>query len=397
MDRLRAVRQVRRFRTMINAVGVVDEGTDAVKGWLAGIGLGFASTELSAALLGWRGMTVLDGEWGKLAGLVACLGAGALVMHARPWSVAGGVVVGNILHTATALWRRRDLSPHAFFAPGSRSHYRVERTMIPLADGRLPGVLFEPPGAHAAIVVMHGAGSNKTSYTWPLIEGLLAAGYAVLTIDLDGHGENERVLDFPQVLDNPRFAVATLRERYETVGLAGISMGGCLAARAVAEGLVVDHLILISSPIHVNYTSSVVRREYLTVLQPAAWNLHRHAGTLPLMAMWKEPAGTHAVDVLTMIDLLDLEGSVKKITCPLLLIYAGLDLIAPAEHGKRLVAEAPGAKLVVISGATHLSVSLDGRAIKAMVGWLAHVGPNQPRFIPSRVDPPLAGQIVMAG
>ncbi|MBA3946903.1 MAG: alpha/beta fold hydrolase [Herpetosiphonaceae bacterium] len=366
-----------------------------MKDWLAGIGLGFAGAELSAALLGWRGMTVLDDKWGKVAAVITCVGASGLVARSRPQLVAVSIVAGSIVHTAAALWRRRNLSPHAFFAPGPRSHYQVERTLIPLVDGELPGVLFEPPDACEAVVVMHGAGSNKASYTWPLIEGLLAAGYAVLTIDLDGHGENERVLDFPQVLDNPRVAVATLRERYATVGLVGISMGGCLAARAVAEGLAVDYVVLISAPIHVNYTTAVVRREYLTVLQPAAWHLHRHAGTLPLMAMWKEPAGTHAVDVLTMIDLLDLAGSVKQIRCPLLLIYAGLDLIAPAEHGKRLVEQAPRAMLVVIPGATHLSVSLDGRAIKALVRWLAQQGRNPTHFTPSRVDPPLADQLVM--
>lgn len=355
-----------------------------VKHWLRGIVLGLVAAEVSWTALGWRGLTVLDNGRQKILGLAAIIASCPFMQTQqsnrslpRPFSLArgatmvAGMALGGVLQLLLAGLRRRNLSPLDFFMPGEREQYQVEAIHIPLSDGAMPGLLFAPPAAEHAVVMLHGAGAQKTFYTWPLIERLVEHGYAVCTVDLDGHGDNERPLDFPQVLEDPQAAVSFMRQRYRKVGLIGTSLGGCLAARAVADGLQVDALALIAAPIEVPYTPAMRRREYWTLARSGTWALHRSGGTLPLIRAWRCRQGQCKVDALTLIRLLDLEGSVRRLRLPVLLCYGGDDLIAPPDHARRLQRSAPsGTSLHLTPGATHLSLSLDERALRALVQWL---------------------------
>ncbi len=311
---------------------------------------------------------------GALAiGVIALLGSAALALEADAAPVVAlGLVLALPLHAALALTRQRALLPATWTGEGIGEHHRATPVEIALRDDTVPALLYEPHGpAVGAIALLHGAGAHKSFYSWPLVEALVHAGFAVCAIDLDGHGDNRRVLDFPSVLENVGATAAWLQERWRWTAIVGVSLGGCVAARAVAEGVAVDALAILESPATLAVTRRVVRHEAWTLFRAATWRLHRYAGTLPLIQAWKtEPTRTR-IGTADLIRVLDLPASLARISCPLWLCYGGSDLVVPMPEVHRIRAAAPGGTpLVLVPRATHLSLPLDPRALRQLVAWL---------------------------
>jgi pimeloyl-ACP methyl ester carboxylesterase len=287
----------------------------------------------------------------------------------------GAVFLAVVLHLALALFARRSFMPEQWHSIGSFEHHRVAAVDIAASEGTIPALLYEPIGSSAgAIVVVHGAGAHKTFYNWPLFEALLQAGFAVCTVDLDGHGDNQRILDCPSVLEDVSIAVAWLRTRWSFVGVAGVSLGGCVAARAVAEGTPVDALALFEAPVTVEVTARVVRHERWTLLRFGAWSLHRYAGTLPLIRAWATQPTRTRISTVDLIERLDVCGSLQRIKAPVWLCYGASDWVVPLWQVHQIQAATPaGTPLVLLPRATHLSVAIDPRGLRALKRWLAGV------------------------
>jgi alpha-beta hydrolase superfamily lysophospholipase len=236
----------------------------------------------------------------------------------------------------------------------------------------MPGIVVEPlAGSSAAVLIVHGAGNHKTFFAWPLLHGLADAGFAACAIDVDGHGDNPRFLNFPDSLDNVKAGVAWLREHYATVAVLGISQGGCLAARTVADGLMADALVILEAPISVNVTKAVIRREARTLALPAAWDLHRDVGTIGIVKGWRTKPTRARIGTVDLIRRLDLLDSVTRIDCPLLLCYAANDAVVPLSQAHAVAAAAPtDASFVIVPRATHLSLSIDRRVVRLVSAWL---------------------------
>ncbi|HWG53432.1 MAG TPA: alpha/beta fold hydrolase [Gemmatimonadaceae bacterium] len=109
---------------------------------------------------------------------------------------------------------------------------------IELADGAPAG----------AVLLLHGFGDSP--HTMAHLAGdLHARGYAVYAPLLPGHGRSLRefrVSNADQWIDAGRAALATLRERHERVGIAGLSMGGAIGAILAAEQRDVSALVLLA-------------------------------------------------------------------------------------------------------------------------------------------------------
>lgn len=342
------------------------------------------SAEITMHLLGWRGLTLSNSAWAASVALVAT----AAIVLWRPMPLSWlalllGGVLGLALFLGLAIWRRRSYGL-TLFTPGEQVGRRIDALAIPLEGGPLPAILVEPlAGSSRAVLVLHGAGDHKTHFTWPLLHGLSDAGLAACAIDVDGHGDNPRWLDLPDVLDNVRAGVAWLRQRYDSVAVLGISQGGCISARAVAEGLAVDALVLLEAPVSVAVTRAVIRREARIVAHPAAWALHREVGTLELARSWRTAPTRARIGTVELIERLDIVGSVRQIECPLLLCYGGSDAVVPRSQAHAVAAAAPPhAVFMLIPYATHLSLSIDRRVIRRLSQWLQ-------RTLTSRAtDPP---------
>lgn len=326
-------------------------------------------------LRGWRGLMIAPRRWLWLN--VALLGVASLPIGLRlpliHWyeSIVGGVL-GIGLFVALAAWATRRQTWDDLFAPGDRDGRRIREVAIPLDGGPMPALLIEPlSGSAVGVLVVHGAGDHKRFYSWPRLYALADAGFAALAIDVDGHGDNPRPLEFQGVLENVAAGVAWLRERYHHVAVIGISQGGCITARAVADGVDVDALVVMEAPISVNVTPAVRRREALIVAHPAAWRLQRDLGALALYRSWRSGGIRGNISYVDLIQRLDLLGSIARIRCPLMLCYAARDAVVPADQARQVAAAAPlGTTFVLVPRATHLSLPIDRRVLHTIVGWL---------------------------
>lgn len=336
------------------------------------------AAEVGASLARWQGLTIVGRRW---LGLSA-IGLGAVcwllfVERAALSGLAFGLAApsGLIVFTLIAVWRQRQRRPETILAPGERDGRRISEVKIPICDGPMPAIVVEPTGGSATgILIVHGAGNHKTFYAWPLLHGLADAGFAACAIDVDGHGDNPRPLAFPETLENITAGVSWLRERYSRVVVLGISQGGCLAARAVADGLDVDALVILEAPISINVTKAVIRREARTPALPAAWALHRDVGTIGIVRGWRTKPTRARIGTVDLIARLDLPASIGRVRCPLLLCYAGNDAVVPKAQAHAVAAAAPqGSTFVLVPRATHLSLSIDRRVVRLVCDWLKNI------------------------
>jgi pimeloyl-ACP methyl ester carboxylesterase len=235
------------------------------------------------------------------------------------------------------------------------------------------------------VCYLHGSGSNKYAYTWAVTDALLAYGLAVLLVDLDGHGESPQVQDFPQILHTATGAVAWLRARYERVGVIGTSLGGCIAARAVAAGAAVDALVLLEAPPLLRLTRQDVRMEAWGLLRPTVLRLLHDASPYHLVHTWTSSPPIRArISTQRLIEALDLLDSLQRIGeqegPPLLAVYAENDAIVPREQAERVRRALPAwAGFHLLPGASHLSLVVDWRMRRLVSEWLHHHLLTQPQ------------------
>jgi pimeloyl-ACP methyl ester carboxylesterase len=346
-----------------------------------------ALLDLLADMLRWRGA-----QWGgaqtRSLTLAALVGASQQMrrqsLGAQGVALLAALPLALLLQIGLASLRRWRLDPRRRLLPGTTAEGQVTRLDIPAEHGPVPALYMVPHGgARAAVCYVHGSGSDKIFFTWNIAEALLERGLAVLLIDMDGHGESLRAQDFPACLAAVHGAAAWLRERYAGVGLVGMSLGGCVAARAVAEGLPVDALAVVEAPPYLRLSQEQIRGEALRLLRPAILRQFRYGSAYYLIRCWLDTPRIRArLGTWDLIDALDLLGSLRRIGAdgaagqappvPLLLVYGGLDAIVPPERAAQ-VAEArpPWAAFYMFPDASHLSLSIDPRMLDLVCGWFA--------------------------
>ncbi|HEU5013856.1 MAG TPA: alpha/beta fold hydrolase [Roseiflexaceae bacterium] len=295
----------------------------------------------------------------------------------------GWLLVSLLLTLPVAVWiqikassrRNKMLNPLLRLHPGQYPMYTISRFDIPMLDGYLPALHVVPQGeTQTAMCILHGSGCDKTSYIWRMIDMLMEQSIAVLLVDLDGHGENPRPQSFPEITEDVATAVGWLRERYERVGLLGISLGGCIAARAVADGVEVDRLALLEAPPLLHYTQRDVWREAAALVRPNLLDLFNDCTVEHMLGAWittpiRARIGTH--DLIAALDLL---GSLSRIHVPLLLLYGGSDAIVKprqAEQARR--AAPPATTYALVRWASHLTLVLTPAALRLVGEWAAHL------------------------
>jgi len=346
------------------------------------------------AVLGWRGLRITTTP-ALIPFLLAAAAMGVTAYGAGPARltafVGGGVAILAIpVYLAVAALRTRSFRPDEWAEAGDYGWYDVNRIDLPAAQGSIPALLYMPGSdARGAIVLIHGAGAHKTFYTWPIVDILLQANFAVCAIDLDGHGANQRVLDYPSVLEDVEAAVIWLQPRWNFVGVCGISLGGCVAARSAAEGVAVDAIALFEAPIRVEYNQRVRRHEYWTLARHGAWALHRYAGTLPIVRSWATQPTRTRIGTFELIEKLDLLQSLRDLRVPCWLCYGASDWVVPLWQVERIKNVMPaGATLRVVPRATHLSLPLDPKSLRALAAWLSKIRQQKEAWLGTEMASP---------
>jgi pimeloyl-ACP methyl ester carboxylesterase len=279
------------------------------------------------------------------------------------------------VQVAASSRRNRALNPILRLQPGSHVDRMVEELRIPMSEGYLPGLHVAPQsGATKAVCILHGSGDNKTAYMWWPADALLAQGIAVLLVDLDGHGENPRPQRFPQIVEDVAAAVGWLRERYECVGVLGISLGGCVAARAVAGGVDVDGLVVLEAPPHLHFTRADMRREALALARLRHLHVFNDSTVEHIARTWSTAPIRAEISTWDLIDALDLLGSLPRIGAPLLLVYGANDAIVKRSQAEQAHRSAPhGAAFRLVPGASHLTLILNRDVLREIAEWFASV------------------------
>lgn len=241
-------------------------------------------------------------------------------------------------------------------APRAHARPVVERGRVTrLAGGRVVGEIWESSSAADApargtVLLLHGWGGRRTQL-YSFVAPLRAAGYRVVAFDAPGHG------DSPGASLSLILFAATIRRVAAEVGpLAAIiahSFGGPSAALAIRDGLVVDRLVTIGAP-----------------ADPGAW--FRQFGTYlglddEARARVQTKIETNVGEPMTNLAI---ERFGATLRLPMLVIHDRLDGEVAYSAGPRIVAAAPGARLVTTEGLGHRRILRDEGVVQQVVDFV---------------------------
>jgi alpha-beta hydrolase superfamily lysophospholipase len=202
----------------------------------------------------------------------------------------------------------------------------VQRVDVPWRTTHLPGYLALPeqdPGPAPLVVLLNGTSTSKEeTLLWS--DAFLAHGLAVLALDWPGSGESALTVSPTPDCDDFTDGVFALAAKHpaldaDRVALVGFSLGGALAAITAANDRRIGAVVAVTPPYD--------PRPWLHHAQPL---LRRHLASLA--------GGERRLSHL--ISAFALPGVVERMRCPVLVIGAGRDLIAPPEEAIRYCAAA---------------------------------------------------------
>jgi pimeloyl-ACP methyl ester carboxylesterase len=259
--------------------------------------------------------------------------------------------------------------PNILFAPEHPAHRSSRYIEIP--DGRqaVPALLLTPPQPTTeAVLVVHGAGDTKISFKWRLMQTLLAEGLTVLTIDLPGHGDNRRQpLVYPDCLSAIPAAIQFLRAQpgIKQVGLLGISLGGAMAIKALADQpptnpIRVEALVVLATPIRLNYSNGLFYREmWTTCYRAPLLSLLRETTVKQLRESWYSGGYRSRHNTAELFELMQpLQHIAALKETPILLVYSRDDRVAPPHQAQAMRRAVPQADFIEARKASHVSLVL---------------------------------------
>ncbi|MBX0330059.1 lysophospholipase [Oscillochloris sp. ZM17-4] len=342
---------------------------------LTSLAIWLGALDTLADRAGLRGLSWGGGALGPLLSLAAMRG------RPRAWALLAALPLALPLQLGLASLARPRLNPKRQLLPGDYGDRTVQQPAIPARYGPVPALLIAPKGgARAAVCVAHGSGCDKTFYAWRLADALVGRGLAALLIDLDGHGESPRPQAFPDIIESVAGPARWLRERYERVGLLGMSLGGAVTARAVAEGAPCDALALWEAPPRLRLDGEAYRwvqiAEALRVARPPLLDLFRDGTLYHIIMAWRTSGIRARIGTWDLFDALDLLGSLGRAGSaegrpPLLLVYGGRDAVLHRGADEEVRAATAGwGTFHLLPRATHLSLPIEPETIAITAAWL---------------------------
>ena len=218
------------------------------------------------------------------------------------------------------------------------------------APDREPGA--PGPFRSPAVVLIHGWESARDR-TLPHAQFLHAAGFAVLAIDVRGHGANGPELlpiSVGEFAADARSAVAWLggRDDIGRIGVLGHSMGGAGAIVAAATDPGIAAVVALSAPAGpYRLTRQTFRLAGLPLPAPVAWPLAWLTTRVYLRPRRHRPADISA------------SRAIREIAAPVLLVHGSEDRVMPVGDLARLAAARrsarPGAvtETLLVEGGAH--------------------------------------------
>lgn len=211
------------------------------------------------------------------------------------------------------------------------------------------GWLRGPADAAATVVVVPGLDSSKEEFH-DLITALLLRGLAVFAMDGPGQGVLAAAStvrsDYHQVSAQVIDALGAFG--VERVGLVGLSLGGYYVAESAAREPRVAAAVTVSGPF---------RLDWDVLPPPVRQILIQRAGG--------QDAGRR------FVRQVDLSALAAQITCPLLVVDGGLDVIPGVTNGKMLARLAPRGEYVFVAHGDHLLGNARPDWLAATADWIS--------------------------
>ncbi len=359
------------------------QGASAV--FLITLGLG----QLGAIWWGLRGAS-LTGPYRRLGygvGMGLLLG-GITLLPATPY-VLLWVPVAALLSLLVLLLGGAYIAPpphpDTLFTAKHPLHGGCRAVNIPDGDDFMPAYLLTPSDKDLsekgnAVCIVPGAGDNKTFFKWRLVETLLRAGLTVLSIDPHGHGDyRHRPLVYPACLSIVPSAVQFLRSQpgVDRVALIGVSLGGAMVLKALAEQSksrppFVEALVVVATPLQINYTTTLFYREaWYTLFRSPSLSLLKDATLKQIWQSWSTGGHQSRHTLFELFTLLRPSESIKQLNgIPILLVYSQADAVAPLSHAQSMLQVAPHASLVKSKKASHVMLTLMPQVNMQLTAWL---------------------------
>jgi 3-oxoadipate enol-lactonase len=233
---------------------------------------------------------------------------------------------------------------------------------------QLHHVVEGPPDA-PALVLANSLGSTLAMWE-PQIDRL-AAELRVVRFDLRGHGRSP-VPPGPYTLTDLAEDVIALLDRLEIprAHIAGVSLGGMIAMRlAIDVPDRVDRLVLCCTSAKLGPPSAwderirIVREQGTEALADTvvgrwftpAWAAANPDQVRRLREMIASTPDEGYAGCCAAIRDMDLEPELPRITAPTLVIAGADDPATPPDHGARIAAAIPGARMAVVPHSAHLA------------------------------------------
>lgn len=281
--------------------------------------------------------------------------------------------------------------------PGPEAGHEAFRVLIPRGEaGHIPAWWLVPKGHQGkALLFLHGTSAHSLSPFFRLLEAKLAAGFAVLFPELDGHGDNPEALHPDRLHEVGPAAWAWLKAqpgvRPEALHLSGMSVGAAcavrLAAEAEAQGQPFRSLVLFSPPTRLHFDDWARTAEALGLLNPENLDILPRATPDRLLGFLTEPirvACGHDGSVLHSDELnprllvglnwavkaLDPLGAAAGLKTPLCVIGGRWDNLTPLYQMVDHYARAAGPKsLHLLPRRNHFTLMTSHRAVAASLAW----------------------------
>ncbi|HEY2797359.1 MAG TPA: alpha/beta fold hydrolase [Thermoanaerobaculia bacterium] len=226
-------------------------------------------------------------------------------------------------------------------------------------------------GAGPAVVLVHGYPLDGAM--WSGVARLLSRRFRVLKPDLPGRGETAAESG-GTIADYADFLEAILRELPAPVGLAGFSMGG-YATLALLERRPerLGAVALVDTRASADDEAGKAKREeaIATVRSETGVPAIADAMVPRLLApaslanrdlvervqriIRRQPPKTVEADLTAMRDRPDRRGELAGVAIPALVVVGDQDALTPPPDSELMAGTIPGARLVTIPGAGHLT------------------------------------------
>lgn len=387
------MRAIFTFRNLFDAVQA------AIAVFLITLGFG----QLISTYLGLVGLSLV-GTWRRMGyGLGVGLLVSGILLLPGTWSVlwwtlpAGLLTLGLLMLGGSFIAPPRH--PDWLFTPDHPAHAGCTLVQIPDGDDHIPGFLLLPPTssqrdetgpglaaahqasvdkAQPAVCIIPGAGSNKTVFLWRLVEALLAEGLIVLTVDPPGHGDyRHRPMAYPDSLSAVAAAVSFLKTQpgVTRVGVLGISLGGALAIRYLAENSSEDHnvaaLVVLATPVRLKLNRAVMILEQWNTFRAPIVSLLREITFRQIWQSWHTGGYRSHLSTKALLELLNPVDGVRHLNeRPLLLVYSHRDRVASPESARSMREAAPWATFLESKRASHVTLVLTPEIIESIARWL---------------------------